>query len=63
MLWLMMIPLLIFGLAVGIVPVAIGILHDHRARLNGDTYSHLFFQPRVRRPPTAEPETAPEDLR
>ncbi len=47
MLWIALTPLLLLGLAVGLVPVTIGIVHDHRARQNTDAYSHLFFQPRL----------------
>ncbi len=49
MLWIALTPLLLLGLAVGLIPVTIGIVHDHRARQNGDEYSHLFFQPRPHR--------------
>ena len=48
MIWLALTPLLLLGFAVGVVPVTIGIIHDHRAHLNGDAYAHLFFQPRPR---------------
>ena len=49
MLWVALTPLLFLGLAVGLVPVIIGIVHDNRARQHGDAYSHVFFQPRPRR--------------
>jgi hypothetical protein len=49
MLWLALTPLLLLGLTAGLVPVIIGIMHDHRARLHGDAYSHLLFQPLPRR--------------
>jgi hypothetical protein len=54
MLWIAMAPLLLLGLAVGLVPVIVGMVHDHRARRAGLEHSGLFFLPSV--PGAGEPE-------
>jgi hypothetical protein len=45
MLWVAMTPLLLLGLAVGLVPVTIGMVHDQRARQAGKEHSDPFFLP------------------
>jgi hypothetical protein len=45
MLWAAMAPLLLLALAVGTVPVVMGMVHDHRARRGGLERSDLFFLP------------------
>ena len=49
LLWIALTPILLLGLAVGLVPVIVGMIHDRRARQHGEVYSHLFFQPRTQR--------------
>jgi hypothetical protein len=40
-----LVPLLVLGLAVGLVPVIIGMVHDDRARRASIEHSHHFFVP------------------
>jgi hypothetical protein len=44
LIWVALVPLLLVGLAVALVPVTLGIIHDHRAQ-NTAEHSHLFFVP------------------
>ncbi len=44
LIWFTLIPLLVLGLAVALVPVTLGIIHDQRAQ-NTEEHSHLFFVP------------------
>jgi hypothetical protein len=44
-LWVAMAPLLLLGLAVGLVPVTMGMVHDHRARRAGLEHADQFFLP------------------
>ena len=43
MLWIALTPLLLLGLAVGLVPVIIGIVHDNRARQHGEALLTSLF--------------------
>jgi hypothetical protein len=56
MLWIAMAPLLLLGLVVGLVPVIMGMVHDHRARRAGLERSDLFFLPSVPGTGAGEPE-------
>jgi hypothetical protein len=53
MIWVALAPLLLVAFAVALVPVTLGITHDHRAR-NRVEHSHLFFVPPRGAPPAAE---------
>jgi hypothetical protein len=56
MLWVAMTPLLLLGLAVGLVPVTIGMVHDHRARQAGKEHSDFFFVPPLQIGGPAQPK-------
>lgn len=53
LIWVDLIPLLLVGLIVALVPVTLGIIHDQRAR-NSEEHSHLFFVPARGTAPAAQ---------
>jgi hypothetical protein len=56
MYWVALTPLLLLGLAVGLVPVIMGMVHDDRARRAGAAaFAHHFFVPSLAR--AVEPRT------
>lgn len=57
MIWVALVPLLLVALAVALVPVTLGMIHDHRAR-SSEEHSHLFFVP-----PRGAPSAAPQGLK
>jgi CBS domain-containing protein len=58
--WAILIPLLVVGLAAGLIPVVMGMLHDHRARREGGKrFTHRFVQPRRPEGPVDEAVALP----
>jgi hypothetical protein len=59
LIWIALVPLMLMVVAVALVPVISGIIHDERAR-NREEHSHLFFVPAGNALPAAEQDLKSE---